>query len=195
MNNIKINYYKIVGFCLTIVCFILFMFVLPSSNKDDKLDTTTTTLMVTQTEEQTTNGSTTKEETTDTVIFTTPEIIDKVEIPAEEEIETSIEGNTSNKSNYVNSGKFKLTAYCGGSCCCGKWAGSPTASGTWPKQGRTIAVYPSQIPYGTEVTIEGYGTYIAEDCGGAIGYNCIDIYMDSHSAAQEFGIRYAMVSW
>lgn len=147
--------------------------------------------------EQSTATTLTKEETTG-VVTTTSTTTEAVTTTMEDIAITTLPVNT-NTSTTVAPQKhwvqFKLTAYCGGSCCCGKWAGSPTASGTWPKQGRTIAVYPSQIPYGTEVTIEGLGTYIAEDCGGAIGYNCIDIYMDSHSAAQEFGVKYAMVSW
>lgn len=33
---------------------------------------------------------------------------------------------------------FEVTAYCGGSCCNGKWAGQ-TASGRTPCEGRTCA--------------------------------------------------------
>ena len=143
--------------------------------------TTETTPSLESTTTSTTATSTTKESTTTTSKTT---------------LETSLQTTSTSESKpQANRAQFNLTAYCKGACCCGKWAGSPTASGTWPEQGRTIAVYPAQIPYGTEVTIEGLGTYIAEDCGGNIGYNCIDIYMDSHSAAQEFGVKYAMVSW
>lgn len=95
-------------------------------------------------------------------------------------------------SNSGNGALFKLTAYCGGTCCNGKWAGT-TATGVKPVEGRTIAICRGQIPYGTEVYIDGYGTYIAEDCG--VGWNCIDIYMDSHAATKEFGVQYAWVTW
>lgn len=95
-------------------------------------------------------------------------------------------------SNAGNGAWFQLTAYCGGTCCNGKWAGT-TATGVKPVEGRTIAICRGQIPYGTEVHIDGYGTYIAEDCG--VGWNCIDIYMDSHAATKEFGVRYAWVTW
>ncbi len=88
-------------------------------------------------------------------------------------------------------GTFKLTAYCACSRCCGKCDGI-TATGTKATAGRTIAVDPSKIPYGTEVIINGH-TYIAEDCGGAIKGNKVDIYFDSHTEALKFGIQYAEV--
>lgn len=103
------------------------------------------------------------------------------------------EENTDNaESNLVSMGNFKLTAYCACSYCCGQWANGITATGTTATQGRTIAVDPSVIPYGTEVVING-NTYIAEDCGGAIKNNKIDIYFDSHQDALNFGIQYADV--
>lgn len=88
-------------------------------------------------------------------------------------------------------GTFKLTAYCACSRCCGKCDGI-TATGTKATAGRTIAVDPSKIPYGTEVIIYGH-TYIAEDCGGAINGNKIDIFFNSHAEALKFGIQYAEV--
>ena len=52
-----------------------------------------------------------------------------------------------------------------------------TATGTTATAGRTIAVDPKVIPYGTKVYIEGYGYRIAEDCGGFRG-NHIDIFVN-----------------
>ena len=86
---------------------------------------------------------------------------------------------------------FKLTAYCPCMQCCGKTDGI-TASGTKATEGRTIAVDPDVIPFGTEVIINGH-TYIAEDKGGAIKDNRIDVYFDSHQDALEFGVQYADV--
>ena len=92
----------------------------------------------------------------------------------------------------TNLGKFKLTAYCACKKCCGKSDGI-TATGAVATAGRTIAVDPRKIPYGTEVIING-NTYVAEDCGGAIKGKKIDIYFDTHQEALEFGVKYAEVS-
>ena len=95
------------------------------------------------------------------------------------------------KIEYKNWGKFKLTGYCRCSKCCGKSDGI-TATGTKAKANRTIAVDPSKIPYGSFVKINGE-KYVAEDCGGAIKNNRIDIFFDSHKDALEFGVKYANV--
>ena len=64
-----------------------------------------------------------------------------------------------------------------------------TATGTVPKWG-TIAVDPRIIPYGTRVYIPQFGqTFIAEDCGGAIKGNKIDIFMNSEGKAYNWGRR------
>lgn len=108
-----------------------------------------------------------------------------------EEVKKEEPKRESSDSNLVSLGRFKLTSYCSCSRCCGKSDGI-TATGTKAKQGRTIAVDPSVIPYGTKVVINGH-TYVAEDCGGAIDGNRIDIYMSSHKEALQFGVQYATV--
>ena len=93
-------------------------------------------------------------------------------------------------------GGFTLTAYCPCAKCCGKTDGI-TATGTTAAEGRTIAVDPRVIPYGSTVTIyyeDGtVHTYTAEDCGGAIKENRIDVLFSSHDAARAFGVQSAMV--
>lgn len=93
-------------------------------------------------------------------------------------------------------GEFKLTAYCPCAKCCGK-SGGITSTGTTATEGRTIAVDPRVIPYGSTVTIyfaDGTShTYTAEDCGGAIKENRIDVFFSSHDDARAFGVQSAMV--
>jgi 3D (Asp-Asp-Asp) domain-containing protein len=89
------------------------------------------------------------------------------------------------KRKYDDLGEFNLTAYCGCSKCCGSY-GNHTSTGKKPKQGRTIAVDPKVIPYGSVVLINGK-EYVAEDCGGAIKGKHIDIYFNSHADALKFG--------
>ena len=90
------------------------------------------------------------------------------------------------KEEYL--GKFKLTAYCNCSRCCGKWAGGATASGVMPSVGRTVAM--GGVPFGTKLMIDG-NVYTVEDRGTPYGH--VDIYHGSHSDALQFGLRYADV--
>ena len=59
-------------------------------------------------------------------------------------------------------------------------------------EGQTIAVDPSVIPYGTKVIIGGH-VFTAEDCGGAIKKNHIDVYVNSHEEALALGVTNAEV--
>lgn len=86
----------------------------------------------------------------------------------------------------------EVSAYTASDDECGNSEGI-TASGTYVKQGRTIAV-PSWIPFGTIVTIDGH-EYVAEDHGGDIQNNRIDIYMENKSDALKFGRKYMEVSY
>lgn len=105
---------------------------------------------------------------------------------------TSAENSTAGDRLESASGKylgnFKLTAYCNCAVCCGRWAGGPTASGKMPVQGRTIAT--GVLPFGTKLNIGGK-IYTVEDRGTPYGH--IDIYIERHADAEEFGVRYADV--
>ena len=103
------------------------------------------------------------------------------------------------ESGLVSLGKFKLTAYCPCVKCCGVWSEAHssrvgtdyvqrTASGTIPTVSRTVGVDPDIIPFGTMLVIDGCA-YIAEDCGGGIKGNSIDIFFMSHDEALKFGIQ------
>ena len=52
-----------------------------------------------------------------------------------------------------------------------------------------IAVDPSVIPLGSTVIVEGYGTFIAGDTGGAIVGSKIDIHMTDLNACYLFGVQ------
>lgn len=87
----------------------------------------------------------------------------------------------------------ELTAYCSCVFCCEKDDGI-TATGTQAQQGATIAVDPDVIPLGAWVEIDGH-QYHAEDVGGGVCGNHIDVYFDSHDEAVEFGRQVANVRW
>ena len=97
------------------------------------------------------------------------------------------------KANATALGSYKLTFYCPCEICNGTLGVGQTASGAAPAEGRTIAVDSSIIPLGSRVYIEGYGTFIAEDTGSAIKNNKIDIFVSTHSRAEELGVQYANV--
>ena len=70
------------------------------------------------------------------------------------------------------------------------YTGTITATGTKPIFGRTIAVDPTVIPYGSRVYIPEFDkTFIAEDCGGGIKGNKIDIYMNTEQECLNWGVR------
>lgn len=92
------------------------------------------------------------------------------------------------KPRTVNLGTFRVTYYCG--CySCSEGYGNMTATGVRAREGRTIAVDPKVISYGTHVLINGR-EYVAEDCGGAIKGNDIDIYLEDHDRVYESGVDY-----
>ncbi len=81
---------------------------------------------------------------------------------------------------------------------CGKRPGDRgygiTASGTYAKPG-TVAVDPRVIPLGTRMYIESadgsfvYGYCVAEDTGGAIKGNKVDLFFNTTSECYQFGRR------
>ena len=92
--------------------------------------------------------------------------------------------SSSSSSESSMSVKKKLTvkayAYTGGGY---------TATGTKAKYG-TLAVDPKVIPYGTKVYIKELDkVFTAEDCGGGIKGNKVDIYMNSKAECINWGVR------
>jgi 3D (Asp-Asp-Asp) domain-containing protein len=95
---------------------------------------------------------------------------------------------------YSSSDQFKATAYTHTDEGCDM----TTATGTTVRVG-TVAVDPKLIPYGTRmfiVTNDGayiYGVGTAEDCGGAIKGNRLDLYFPTDPECWAFGVRMATV--
>ena len=71
--------------------------------------------------------------------------------------------------------------------------GNRTASGVYPKAGRTVAVDTRFIPHGTVLYIEGVGIRIAEDTGGDIKGNRLDVFVDTKQEAINKGVKKANV--
>ncbi len=82
---------------------------------------------------------------------------------------------------------INASAYTAAADECGKSDGI-TASGRRVMEGRTLACPPAYA-LGTKIEIDGMGTYICEDRGGAIKGNHFDIYMETKKQAFAFGRR------
>ena len=73
-----------------------------------------------------------------------------------------------------------------------------TSTGTTVRWG-TVAVDPRYIPYGTRMFIQSstgsyvYGIAVAEDCGGDIKGDRMDLYMPTYEQCMEFGRRVCTV--
>ena len=85
---------------------------------------------------------------------------------------------------YTKQIKAKVTAYTPFDAGCN----GITATGTTAKKG-VIAVDPSVIPLGTRVYIPGYGVAVAQDTGGAIKGNRIDVCYATKAEAFGWGVR------
>lgn len=122
-----------------------------------------------------------------TKVVTVQEVVpvDEVSVPTTEDAPETISLD-----------RCKLTAYCKENYphICNDGDSTKTSTGATPTVGRTVAVDPTVIPYGSEVIINGH-SYIAEDCGGAVKGNRIDILFATHQEALNFGIQYAEVKY
>lgn len=87
----------------------------------------------------------------------------------------------------------KMTAYADG--VGGIRMGARTYSGTRTRWG-VVAVDPKTVPLGSLLTIEGYEgtTFVAEDVGGAIKGNAVDIWLPNAKDARTYGTQYRRVT-
>jgi len=104
--------------------------------------------------------------------------------PSKEVDERNESKNTARHEERKTVQVFEATAYCSCVKCCGKSDGI-TKSGVKVHKG-TLAVDPRVIPLGTKVYIEDMGWFIAEDTGNFSGKR-VDIYMETHEEALQFG--------
>ena len=150
---------------------------------------------------QTTKANIMPVNTTDVEIqtetFTEVEIIHQVAKQPETATEAVTEATT--EPQLISMGTFTITAYCKCNLCCGKFSdnrpldeyGNPIvygASGEELIADYSIAVDVDLIPYGETIIINDR-EYIAHDCGGAIQGKRIDIYMESHEKALQWGVQ------
>ena len=83
------------------------------------------------------------------------------------------------EAKYQHLGTFLLTGYDDCYLCQEEFVGT-TALGVPPRENHTIAVDPKIIPLGTHVLINDV-EYVAEDVGGGVNQNHIDIFVGSHA--------------
>lgn len=94
---------------------------------------------------------------------------------------------TSEEPKLIPLGVFKTTAYCPCRICSEGW-GRHTSTGAMAVSGHTIAVDPKVIPYGSQIMINGV-IYTAEDRGGGVKGNHIDIFFDTHKETRQHGLK------
>lgn len=99
-----------------------------------------------------------------------------------------------------HSAVFKVTHYCGCSKCCGKYSGGSEsvaygASGKRLEALVSVAVDPSVIPLGTVLHDAEGRLYRAEDTGGAIKGNRIDLFVGDHQEAINMGVKEIKLYW
>lgn len=103
------------------------------------------------------------------------------------------------RANANRMAEFKITHYCAEKRkhICGTGDGI-TSTGVEITPYWTCAVDPSVIPYGSEIMVD-YGDRVefwkAQDCGGAIKGNHIDLAVNTHEEAISLGSKTANIYW
>lgn len=82
-------------------------------------------------------------------------------------------------------GDWTITFYCPNACCCGQWAGGPTASGVMPEEWHTVAC--GILPFGTRLYVEGLGNFVVEDRG--VEGEWLDVFLESHEMCDQYGMQ------
>lgn len=104
---------------------------------------------------------------------------------------TQTTGETYVHGTLVPLGTFKTTAYCPCRQCSEGW-GRMTSSGALATANFTVAVDKRVIPIGSHLLINGQ-EYVAQDIGGGVKGNHIDIYFNTHGETTRHGVQNAEV--
>lgn len=116
------------------------------------------------------------------------------------EIPCSAETPVGFYADYEHHTTFTVTHYCGCSICCGTYS-SGSESEAWGASGSrleafvSVAVDPRVIPLGTVLHDADGRLYRAEDTGGAIKGNRIDLFVGDHQEALNLGVREMELWW
>lgn len=89
---------------------------------------------------------------------------------------------------YIEMGLCKITYFCPCEECSGQW-GRQTYSGATARSGHTVAVDPDVFDIGSKILIDGI-VYTAEDVGGGVQGDHVDIFVDTHEETLEGGVKY-----
>ena len=92
----------------------------------------------------------------------------------------------------INMGRFTLTAFCPCYECSEGFGRKCAMKGHYATSDHTVAVDEYLINLGDKLLINGK-EYVAEDTGGAVNGEKIDIFFDTHEEVEEFGVRYGDV--
>ena len=128
----------------------------------------------------------------------TPQPTDTTQIQPRQSAAPEVQPNTMESVDtsygpfWTSHGDYTVTFYCACVKCCGKTDGI-TYTGALAEEGLTVAVDPDEIPLGTHLFIQGIGFRVAQDIGGAIQGNHIDVFVEDHQRALELGVMQAEV--
>jgi len=92
----------------------------------------------------------------------------------------------------IEMGEFKVTAYCPCYECSLNFGRRCAKKNTYARSNHTIAVDPNIIDLGSKVKV-GNKYYVAEDTGGRVKGDIIDVFFDTHEEVEEFGVKYKNV--
>ena len=98
------------------------------------------------------------------------------------------EGSGDNTVTLPDGSVVQVKAVISGESTAYTHTGNRTATGVWPSVG-TVSVDPKVIPLGSRLYITGYGYGVAQDTGGAIKGNRVDVFLDTYDACIQWGRR------